>query len=197
MNAADARSLQLRLGVVQDGAAGPLTYGALLERLKVPVAIRGTLAGAMAPEFAAAGISTRLRAVHFLAQVGHESEGFVFLTELGGPNYCARYDGRADLGNTQPGDGYRYRGRGLIQLTGRANYRAYGAKLGLDLEGNPALAAEPATALKIACLYWRDHGCNALADADDINGVTRKVNGGLNGLADRTARLRELKALWP
>lgn len=135
------------------------------------------------------------RLAHFLAQTAHETAAFTYLHEEGGPEYFARYDGRADLGNTQPGDGYRYRGRGLIQLTGRANYAKAGDELGLDLDGDPELAASPDVAVQTAALYWRDHGLNALADADDIAAITRRINGGYNGLASRKAYLQRARAL--
>jgi putative chitinase len=88
----------------------------------------------------------------------------------------------------------RYKGRGLIQLTGLANYQRYGDLLQLDLVGNPELAADPATSLVIACKYWTLHGLNAFADQDDIETITRRINGGLNGLVDRSACLARAKA---
>lgn len=125
------------------------------------------------------------RVAIFLAQACHESDGFRTLEEYGGPAYWSRYDGRADLGNTEPGDGARYHGRGIFQLTGRANYRTFGAKLGVDLEGHPAFAAEPALSVRIACEYWRARGLNKHADKRDFLTVTRRINGGTNGLEDR------------
>jgi putative chitinase len=98
------------------------------------------------------------------------------------------------LGNTQKGDGPRYKGRGLLQLTGRANYADYGKALGVDLVNNPTLAAQPALSLKIACEYWKRHNINADCDRDDVQAVTRKVNGGLNGLSDRIAFTQKAKA---
>ncbi len=95
------------------------------------------------------------------------------------------YEGRKDLGNTHEGDGPRYKGRGLLQLTGRTNYQDYGKALNLDLEGNPALAAVPAISLRIACEYWKRRNINAACDQDDLLTVTKLVNGGLNGLEDR------------
>ncbi|MDP3255771.1 MAG: glycoside hydrolase family 19 protein [Bosea sp. (in: a-proteobacteria)] len=145
---------------------------------------------------AAAGIITRVRLCHFLAQAAHETDRFRTLEEYGGPAYFARYDGRRDLGNTQAGDGARYRGRGIFQLTGRANYRRYGVLIGLDLEAAPERAKEPAVSLAIAFAYWRDRGCNAAADADDIVAVTRLINGGRNGLAQRAQLLALAKTIW-
>lgn len=133
----------------------------------------------------------------FLAQVLHESRGGKFMYELWGPTAAqARYEGRADLGNTQPGDGYRYRGRGYFQLTGRANYRQYGRLLGLPLEAFPDLAAQPVNAALVAAKYWetrryrsRTTGrlwtLNQLADAGDFRAITRAINGGENGIMDR------------
>lgn len=95
------------------------------------------------------------------------------------------YEGRKSLGNTQPGDGKRFKGRGPIQLTGRANYQKYGELLKLDLIGNPKQAATPAVGFRIAALFWKLHGLNQLADAGDFVTITKRINGGLNGLAER------------
>lgn len=129
-------------------------------------------------------IDTPLRAAHFLAQVAHESDGFCTCEEYASG---AAYEGRRDLGNTQPGDGRRYKGRGLIQLTGRANYKSYGGRIGVDLIADPGAAAEPSRALVLACEYWKNTrgGLNRFADQDDLISITKAVNGGLNGLEDR------------
>ena len=129
-------------------------------------------------------ITTPLRLAHFWAQSADESDGFKTLQEYASG---AAYEGRIDLGNTQPGDGVRYRGRGIFQLTGRANYLRMGAKFGIDLIGNPEFAAIPENALKIAGEYWREHNLNAAADLNDIRTITHKINGGYNGLASRKA----------
>jgi len=108
----------------------------------------------------------------------------------------AAYEGRNDLGNTQAGDGPRFKGRGLIQLTGRNNYTAYGNDTGKNLTdgGNPQLvAADPSLAVDVSCWFWDTNNLNTLADADDIIGVTKAVNGGLNGLESRKAYLRRAK----
>jgi putative chitinase len=136
-------------------------------------------------------INSDLRAAHFLAQTCHESDGFCTTVEYASGDL---YEGRPDLGNTEPGDGRRYKGRGLIQLTGRANYRRYGDLLNLDLVGNPDLAADPATSLTIACEYWREHGLNAFADRDDIEIITQRINGALGGLESRRSYLVRAKA---
>ena len=166
------------------------------------VKLRGVLPGAtpakislyLAPllkGMTARAINTNLRQAHFLAQLGHESGAFVFAEEIASGE---AYEGRADLGNTQEGDGRRFKGRGLIQLTGRANYTAYGAAIGKDLLTQPELVAtDPLLAVDVACWFWETHKINTLADADDIQAVTRRINGGLNGLADRQAYLRRAK----
>jgi putative chitinase len=136
-------------------------------------------------------ITTRLRIAHFLAQICHESAGLRTTEEFADGS---AYEGRADLGNVEPGDGARFKGRGLLQLTGRANYKAYGDDLGIDLIGNPKQAADPPTSLKIASLYWKKHGINPLCDADNLRAVTQKVNGGLNGLDSRADFLAKAKA---
>jgi putative chitinase len=136
-------------------------------------------------------MNTDNRAAHFLAQTCHESAGFRTAEEFASGS---AYEGRKDLGNTQPGDGPRYKGRGLIQLTGRANYVEYGEALGLDLVDHPETAAEPVISLRIACEFWKRRGLNQVADRDDIETITRQINGGLNGLQDRKAYLAKAKA---
>ncbi len=139
-------------------------------------------------------IQTLLRQAHFLAQCAHESAGFTAIVEIGPTSYFARYDGRKSLGNTQPGDGARFRGRGLIQLTGRRNYQHFGTLLGVDLVAQPENAAVFPIAAQTAALFWREHKLNAHADRDDIAAITRAINGGLNGLASRRAFLTRTKS---
>ena len=130
------------------------------------------------------GINTPARQAAFLAQVGHESGQLRYVEELASGG---AYEGRRDLGNTQPSDGIRFKGRGLIQITGRANYAACGAALGLDLLAEPRLLTDPVHACRSAAWFWATHGLNALADAGDQVKITRRINGGTNGLADRLA----------
>lgn len=130
------------------------------------------------------GIDTPARQASFLAQVGHESGQLRYVRELASGT---AYEGRKDLGNTQPGDGVRFKGRGLIQITGRANCLACGKALGVDLVSNPALLESPVLAARSAGWFWATHGLNELADAGDQTKVTRRINGGTNGLADRLA----------
>lgn len=133
-------------------------------------------------------INTPARQAAFLAQIGHESGGLHWLVELWGPTPTqTRYEGRLDLGNTQAGDGYKYRGRGLIQTTGRTNYRAAGVALALDLETEPELLGLPENAAMSAGYFWDSHGLNEQADAGNFTTITRRINGGVNGLAEREA----------
>ncbi len=127
-------------------------------------------------------ISTNLRIAAFLAQIAHESGSLTYLQEIASG---AAYEGRADLGNTQPGDGVRYKGRGLIQITGRANYLKCGEALGLDLIANPNFLTAPDPAAKSAAWFWKTHGCNELADTQNFDAITKKINGGLNGKKER------------
>lgn len=138
------------------------------------------------PILPAHDITTFLRVAHLLAQICHESDRFRTTEEYASG---AAYESRRDLGNTRLGDGRRFKGRGLIQLTGRHNYALFGRRLGFDLEAEPHRAAEPALSLRIACAYWTDRSLNALADTDDVRRVTRRINGGENGLPDRVACL--------
>lgn len=147
------------------------------------------LQAAMA-EFA---IDTPARAAALLAQLAHESGQFRFMEEIWGPTDAQkRYEPpgtlAARLGNTEAGDGKRFKGRGPIQITGRANYARFGALLGIDLVADPARAAAPAVAFRIAGLFWSKKGLNELADiASDeaFKEITRRINGGFNGLDDR------------
>ena len=134
--------------------------------------------------------ATPMRAAHFVAQLAHESDRFRAMEEYA---TGATYEGRKDLGNIKAGDGKRYKGRGVIQLTGRANYGRASEYLGVDLVRQPELAALPAIAYMTAAFYWLDRGINAKADRDDVRGVTKLINGGTNGLKDRVALLSAAK----
>lgn len=141
-------------------------------------------------------IDSPLRQAHFLAQVGHESGEFRFRAEIASGQ---AYEGRLDLGNTQPGDGPRFKGRGLIQLTGRANYAEYGRDIGREAEllAHPELVeTDPQLCVDVAGWFWTKKNLNSLADADDLTTLTRRVNGGLNGLDDRRRLLVRAKALF-
>lgn len=134
------------------------------------------------------GIDTVERQAAFLAQIGHESGGLKYTTEIWGPTSAqSRYEGRKDLGNVRPGDGIRFKGRGLIQTTGRDNYNTTGRALGVDLLTHPELLAEPALAARSAAWYWQSRKLNQFADSGDFLTLTRRINGGTNGLADRMA----------
>lgn len=129
-------------------------------------------------------INTPARQAAFIAQTGHESGQLRYVRELASG---AAYEGRRDLGNVVTGDGTRYKGRGLIQVTGRANYKACGEALGLDLIDTPELLEQPINACRSAAWFWKTHGLNELADAGDQIKITRRINGGTNGLAERLA----------
>ncbi len=129
-------------------------------------------------------INTPRRRAAFLAQLAHESAELRYFEEVASGE---AYEGRKDLGNTQPGDGKRYKGRGPIQLTGRNNYRSAGKALGLDLEGTPQRAADPDVGFRVAGWFWKANKLNPLADAGNFDAITRRINGGYNGKADRDA----------
>jgi predicted chitinase len=142
---------------------------------------------------AEANINTPGRKAAFIAQLAHESGSFKYNEEIASGR---AYEGRRDLGNTQPGDGMRYKGRGYIQLTGRANYREAGKALGLDLENNPGLASRPENAARVAAWYWNKHNLNSYADRGDFDAITRKINGGYNGKADRDQYYAKAKSVF-
>jgi putative chitinase len=138
-------------------------------------------------------ITSPLRIAHFIAQIAHESGSFRFAEELADGS---AYEGRVDLGNTRTGDGRRFKGRGLIQLTGRANYELYSKASGVDYVSKPQLiASDPFAAVDVACWFWNRRGLNGLADADDARTITRRINGGFNGIDDRLDYLGRAKAV--
>lgn len=171
----------------------------------------------------AAGITTPKRLAHFLAQTLEETGGFTILIESG--NYTAArmcevwpsrfhtdaeaapyahnaeklfnhvYANRMGNGPAESGDGYKYRGRGILQTTGREAYRKYGQRCGVDFAGDPDLILAGAHALKPALAEWTDSGCNAFADRDDIHEITKRINGGETGLAERVRWLAIVKPL--
>ena len=139
-------------------------------------------------------VNNYLRVCHFIAQAAHEAASFRTLEEYASG---AAYEGRKDLGNVKAGDGVRYKGRGIFQLTGRANYRTIGAKIGFDLENNPELAESPEVSVLTALEYWEDRNLNAPADRDDVRTITYRINGGYNGFEDRKAYLAKAKKVIP
>lgn len=189
----NAKRLQNRLGVTADGIVGRNTFTALFQKAGASLDRAQEMAIAADACFVKAGLlDNELRLAHFMAQLIHESGSFRYMEEIASG---AKYEGREDLGNTQPGDGVRFKGRGPIQITGRANYRRFGRILGIDIERHPEIASLPSIGLQLACAYWDDRGLNAFADRDDIITITKRINGGLNGFDDRKAALVKMKAL--
>ena len=138
------------------------------------------------------GVITDLRICHFLAQAAVESAWFQTLEEYASGN---EYEGRQDLGNTQPGDGVRYKGRGIFQVTGRANYDTMGKTMGVDLINHPELLLTSQYAVISALEFWKSRDLNRVADTDDVNEVTRRINGGYNGINDRRTALANMKII--
>jgi putative chitinase len=156
---------------------------------RVAPAASGEIAERIAVELPAYRIDSLARSAHWFGQMGHESGGFRFSEEIWRNTRAQRrYDFIRALGNREPGDGYRFRGRGVIQLTGRFNYGMYGRLLGVDLIERPELAAAPRYSVRIACEYWRERSLNPVADRNDALTITRRINGGTNGYRDRLAR---------
>jgi putative chitinase len=170
------------------------------------------------------GIDTPLRKAHFLAQVAHESGGLQFTQE--NLNYSAQglrsvfgkyfstieiantyarkpekianrvYASRMGNGNEASGDGWKFRGRGLIQLTGKENYQKFSDENGIDCVKNPDLLLQPEMALTSACWFWKKKNLNEFADKDDIIMITKRINGGTNGLNDRQQYLDSFKHIY-
>ena len=156
----------------------------------------GPVAGVCVPVLNAAMLHYQIigpkRVAAFIAQVGHESGQFRYVRELGNDQYLSKYDTGSlakRLGNTPEadGDGQKYRGRGLIQITGRANYMACGEGLSLDLIKQPELLEKPQHACMSAAWFWATKGLSTLADAGQFDKITQRINGGQNGAADRQA----------
>lgn len=165
-----------------------ITPELLTDALTIPAARALIWASTLSAACRHYGITTPMQIAAFIAQVGHESSRLRYVRELWGPTPAqARYEGRLDLGNTEPGDGLRYRGRGLIQITGRANYQRCALALGLDLIAQPELLETPVNAAMSAAWFWEAHCLNDLADVGDMRGITKIINGGYNGLDDRLA----------
>lgn len=200
----------------------PITAEAL--RRFAPACDAAVTARALNAAAAEFGIDTLERIVQWLGQTHHESRGFTRLEESlyysperlmavwphrfptrAAALPCARnpialaervYGGRQDLGNTHIGDGYRFRGRGYIHTTGRANYERAAQALDLDLLDDPDLLKIPLNAARASGLYWRDHKLNALADRGDTAAITRAINGGTTGAAERVMLVERARAIF-
>jgi putative chitinase len=183
-----------------------MTPQVLSAALGIPLSRATPFAAPLAASMQRYAIDTPARQAAFLAQCGHESGRLQWMRELWGPTPAQRaYEPPAakahELGNTQAGDGFRYRGGGLLQITGRYNFRVYGQKIGAALEASPELIGQPATAALVSAQFWADHGLNALADAGDFLGISRAINlgsarssGTPNGMDDRRALWATCKA---
>ena len=178
-----------------------LTEAQLLRILPNARPVAGVFVPALNRAMARFKIDSPVRAAAFLAQIGHESGQFRYVRELGSDQYLSKYDTGSlakRLGNTPEadGDGQKYRGRGLIQITGRANYTTCGEALALDLVNHPELLEKPQHACMSAAWFWASGGLNTLADAGQFDKITQRINGGQNGAADRQALYaRALKVL--
>jgi putative chitinase len=208
-----------------DGAIGRRTYAALFSCVaRTDLGDKGLAIGEGCVAFMpAAGINTGLRLAHFIAQTATETGGFRVLEE--NLNYSAKrmmqvfpnrfpnlaataglannprafalkvYSNRLGNGPPATGDGFTFRGRGLIQLTGRSNYTSRAQETGLPLVAQPDIVADPKTSVQVACLYWTSRNINAAADRDDVTAVRKLVNGGTHGLPDTKTYLARAKAV--
>lgn len=159
-----------------------MTPDALLKAIPFAGPRAETFAEPLTRTFAEFDIDTAQRQAAFLANIAHESGSLRYVLEIASGN---AYEGRRDLGNTQPGDGVRFKGRGLPQITGRTNYLECGRALGLDLIAQPELLEQPMHAARAAGWFWKTKGLSKLADADQFGTLCRVWNGGYNGLDER------------
>jgi predicted chitinase len=153
-----------------------------------------TIAAGLAQAFQRYKINTERRAAMAVAQWAHESDRFKTGTEYASGD---AYEGRRDLGNSRPGDGRRFKGRGRIMITGRTNYTEIGKALGLDCVNHPEMLGKSPYSELASGHWWEAHHCNEFCDRGDFEGLTRRINGGLNGFDDRKAlyaRAREVSA---
>ena len=137
-------------------------------------------------------INTPLRWCHYLAQIAHESAELRYSEEIASGK---DYEGRKDLGNIYKGDGVRFKGRGLIQLTGRTNYTTYKDFCGFNVVKQPELLCKPVGAVRSSMWFWHRKGLNELADRDEFTLITKKINGGTNGIEDRRKYLARAKKI--
>ena len=172
----------------------------------MPAALIHTWAEKLSAALAGSHIDTPLRASHFMAQALQESGRFLYTEEIWGPTpQQLKYDPASgsqlskELGNTHPGDGYLFRGRGVFETTGRGNYHLTGQRLGIDLEAHPEKMSEIGVGSLGACDFWTHHGLTALADRGglaQVTPITRLVNGGYNGLLERQQFYRQAAKLF-
>ncbi len=179
-----------------------ITLSQLIQIMPQARSSAGLFLHALNAAFARHEINSVPRAAAFLAQIGHESGELRYVRELGSDPYLSKYDTgvlAARLGNTPDadGDGQKYRGRGLIQITGRRNYLACSHVLFGDdrLLREPALLEQPQWACESAAWFWQRNGLNELADQERFTTITRRINGGLNGLEDRLQLWARAKAV--
>lgn len=186
--------LQKSLGTTPDGIIGSGTLTALFKEFGAKpdrATILGQAANVYFEDFGV--LDSPLTLCHFMAQASHETGGFTWLEEIASG---AAYEGRLDLGNTKKGDGIRFKGYGIFQLTGRANYILYSKRTGIDLVTNPSRAGEADISLIIAVHYWKAKGLSNLALKDDLSEITRRINGGQTHLKERGIQLTKAKALF-
>jgi putative chitinase len=201
----DWHAVQDRLKTDREVVPSARTYAALFTAMGCRDTGRARDLGiGGATYFTRYGITTPLRIAHFLGQTAHETMNYQFLRELWGPTPAQNgYEGRLDLGNNDVGDGRKYLGRGLIQITGKFNYAQASKRINVNLMADPTLAERPDIAVLTALDWWTVHGCSALADVDNAVGLSRLINRGsaaatrpANGEAERLALTDKAKALF-
>lgn len=194
MNKSDIIIFQKKIGVKPDGAIGKDTLTAFYKKCGASDTLAPILGQASNVYLREFGILDSIpQFTHFHAQAMQETGAFKWLEEIASGT---AYEGRVDLGNTQKGDGVRFKGRGIFQITGRDNYILYSKRTGIDLMTDPKRASQADISVIIACHYWKNKGLGDLALKDDVTRITEKINGGHTHLAERKVFLAQQKALW-
>lgn len=190
MNMQQIINLQRAVGVHDDGIIGRGTLTAVFKKLGAKADVAAILGQAANVWFKQFGLLDDYKLfAHFLAQAAHETGGFQWFTELSSGK---QYENRKDLGNNLPGDGVKYKGRGIFQLTGKENYRVFSILSGVDVLTDPQRAAEPDISLYLACVYWKQRKMDIPGLGDDIKAVTYLINGGTTHLAERVIQLKNI-----
>lgn len=162
-----------------------------------PNAVDGVIRSILSIGINDADLTNTRRLSCFIAQTASNTGGFRWLREMGGRMYFSRYEMRTDLGNNERGDGYKYRGGGLLmRFVGKKNYKLCGDDIGINLVENPNATSDPVIAVKTACWLWSKNNCNVYCDKGQFHDLSMQINGTLNNLDDRLSILKDIESVF-